>query len=211
VKHRNSPEAGNARERILKAARQVFALNSYQAATTRMVAKAAHVEHPLIHYYFGSKEKLYEAVTADIYEAYGRAQETWLEGFEHLRPQEGLSIFLDRMIDYHLSDPGALQLVALNMVHIGRLEEIPGHRYIILQMARMRRMLEKRVPLKGSSREIEMFIYCFHNLIISLLGAMSCQAQLLNMDPEGNEYRAWVKDASLTLFLPWLERLIARR
>jgi hypothetical protein len=56
-----------------------------------------------------------------------------------------------------------------------------------------------------------MFIYCFHNLIISLLGAMSCQAQLLNMDPEGNEYRAWVKDASLTLFLPWLERLIARR
>lgn len=211
MKHRNSPDAGNARERILKAARQVFALKSYQAATTRMVAKAAHVKHPLIHYYFGSKEKLYEAVTADIYEAYGRAQETWLEGFERLRPQEGLSIFLDRMIDYYLSDPSALQLVALNMVHIGRLEEIPGHRYIILQMARMRRMLEKRVPLKGSSREIEMFIYCFHNLIISLLGTMSCQAQLLNMDPQGNEYRAWVKDASLTLFLPWLERLIAPR
>jgi hypothetical protein len=77
-------------------------------------------------------------------------------------------------------------------------------------MARMRRMLEERLVMRGSTRDIEMFIYCFYSLMINLIGARSCQAQILNMDPLGEEYRAWIKDASLTLFLPWLERILLR-
>jgi len=56
---RLSLSEGNARERILKAAREVFAEYSFKTASTRMIAKRAGVEHPMIHYYFGSKEKLF--------------------------------------------------------------------------------------------------------------------------------------------------------
>lgn len=211
VKRRATVDEGTARERILKAAREVFALNSYKAASTRMVAKQAGVEHPLIHYYFGSKEKLFQAMTEGMYEEFLRENESWLEGLERMRPRDGLALYLDRMLDYTLNNPLALQIIALNMAHLGQGEELPGYGFITLHMARTRRILEERLPLRGASRDIEMFIYCFYSLVISLIGAKACQAQLLNMDPQGAEYRAWVKDACLTLFLPWLERLITPR
>lgn len=210
-KRRQGLDEGTARERILKAAREVFALYSYKAASTRMVAKQAGVEHPLIHYYFGSKEGLFETMAEGMYEEFARENESWLEGVDRMHPRDGLGLYLDRMLDYTLANPLAVQIISLNMTHIGRVEEIPGYRFITLHMARTRRIMEDRLPLKGSSRDTEMFIYCFYSLTITLIGARSCQAQLLNMDPLGNEYRTWVKDACLTLFLPWLVRLIAPR
>jgi len=210
TKRRISADESTARERIMKAAREVFALHSYKAASTRMVAKQAGVEHPLIHYYFGSKEKLFQAMVEDIYSEFSLVQVTWLDGIERVPPSQGLPVFIDRMLDYTLAHPDALQIIALNMVQIGRIDDIPGYRYITLHMARMRRMLEERLVMRGSNRDIEMFIYCFYSLMINLIGARSCQAQILNMDPLGEEYRAWIKDACLTLFLPWLERLLLR-
>ncbi|HNY66495.1 MAG TPA: helix-turn-helix domain-containing protein [Deltaproteobacteria bacterium] len=211
MKRRSGEGEVNARERILKAAREVFSQHSYKAASTRLVARQAGVEHPLIHYYFGSKEKLFEAMTESIYGDVIRDQESWLKGLERMTPREGLSLFLDRMLDYTFANSDVLRISALNMVHIGRIEEIPGYRFVILNMARMRRALEEKLPLQGSSREIEMFIYTFYSLMVSLIGTKSCHSQLLNMDPDGPEYRAWVKDACMTLFLPWLEKLLPSR
>jgi hypothetical protein len=114
------------------------------------------------------------------------------------------------MLDYTMANPDVLQFSALNMMHIGSIDEIPGFRFIPLNMARMRRILEDKLPLKGTAREIEMFIYCFYSLMISLVGSRTCHAQLLNMDPLGDEYRQWVKDACITLFLPWFERLLGK-
>lgn len=202
-------EDGNVRERILKASREIFGRYSFKAASTRMVAKQAGVEHPMIHYYFGSKEKLFETMAADMYAGFVGSMETWLVGLERMSPHKGLALFIDRMLDYTLANPDALQIIALNMVHIGGIEEIPGYRYITLHMAKTKRLLEHGLPLRGTSREIEMFIYCFYSQMITLIGARSMHAQLLNMDPDGADYRAWVKEASLTLFLPWLKRLLA--
>jgi TetR/AcrR family transcriptional regulator len=211
MKRRPPDNEVNARERILKAAREVFSLHSYKAASTRLVAKQAGVDHPLIHYYFGSKEKLFQAMTEVIYEDIIRDQESWFDGLERMAPREGFSLFLDRMLDYTFANSDVLRISALNMAHIGRIEEIPGYRFVILNMARMKRTLEEKLPLQGSSREIEMFIYTFYSLMVSLIGTKSCHTQLLNMDPEGPEYRAWVKDACMTLFLPWLEKLLPSR
>lgn len=207
---RNAPDERNARERILKAAREVFSLWSFKDASTRTVARKAGVEHPLIHYYFGSKENLFKEVAESLHEEASRMEESWLDGMELVSPGEGFPIFMDRMLDYAMANPDVLQISALNMMHIGRIDEIPGYRFIPLNMARMRRILEDKLPLKGTSREIEMFIYCFYSLMISLVGSRSCHAQLLNMDPLGEEYRQWVKDACVTLFLPWFERLLGR-
>lgn len=207
-RNRISTEDGNVRERILKASREIFGRYAFKAASTRMVAGLAGVEHPMIHYYFGSKEKLFETMASDMYAGFVSSMETWLVGLESMSPRKGLELFIDRMLDYTLAQPDALQIIALNMVHIGGIEEIPGYRYITLHMAKTKRLLEEGLPLSGASREIEMFIYCFYSQMITLIGARSMHAQLLNMDPEGADYRAWVKEASLTLFLPWLKRLL---
>ena len=107
-----------------------------------------------------------------------------------------------------MAAPDALQIATLNMVNIGNIEEIPGYRFIIMSMAAMRRIMEEKLALRGSNREIEMFIYCFYSLMISLVGARSCQAQILNMNPLEEKYRVWVRDASMTLFYPWFKKIL---
>ena len=49
------------RDRILAAAIDAFAVNGYNGATTRTIARTAGVNIAMIHYYFGSKQGLLEA------------------------------------------------------------------------------------------------------------------------------------------------------
>lgn len=57
-------DRSDAAEAILDAAEMVFAENGFHGATTRAIAEAAGANAALIHYYFGSKEALFEAVIA---------------------------------------------------------------------------------------------------------------------------------------------------
>lgn len=56
-------------EMILDAAEVIFAESGFHGATTRAVAGKAQANSALIHYYFGSKENLFEAVFARRSEA----------------------------------------------------------------------------------------------------------------------------------------------
>ena len=64
------PPAGTdqtVRQQLLAAARTLFAQQGYDAISIRKVAEAAQVNPAMIHYYFGSKEGLYEAMLADTF------------------------------------------------------------------------------------------------------------------------------------------------
>jgi TetR/AcrR family transcriptional regulator, regulator of cefoperazone and chloramphenicol sensitivity len=56
------------RERILRAALELFAANGFEGASTRTIAEKAQVNLPAIQYYFGSKEGLYRAVVEQFAE-----------------------------------------------------------------------------------------------------------------------------------------------
>lgn len=51
---------------ILAAAEEVFATQGYRGATTAAIAKKAGLPKANVHYYFGTKEALYQAVLQDI-------------------------------------------------------------------------------------------------------------------------------------------------
>ena len=208
VSSRSSAMESNVRERILKAAREVFTVYSFKEASTRMIAKQAGIEHPMIHYYFGSKEKLFYEMAETLYSETTKVQESWFDGLEKMSMKAGFDLFVDRMLDHMMATPDALRVAALNMVNIGNIEEIPGYRFITTSMAAMRRIMEEKLALRGSNREIEMFIYSFYSLMVSMIGARSCQAQLLNMDPLEEKYRAWIKDMIVTLFFPWFKNIL---
>lgn len=53
-------DAPSTREAILSAALQTFARYGYDGASMPQIAKLAQVAPPLIHYYFGSKDKLWQ-------------------------------------------------------------------------------------------------------------------------------------------------------
>lgn len=54
----------DAQEPILDAAEAIFAESGFHGATTRAIGERAQANAAMIHYYFGSKEALYEAVIA---------------------------------------------------------------------------------------------------------------------------------------------------
>ncbi|MEW6555291.1 MAG: TetR/AcrR family transcriptional regulator [Actinomycetota bacterium] len=197
------------RERILKAATRVFARHSFRAASTRMIAAEADVDHPLIHYYFGSKEKLFEAVTERIYSEAMEMMPAWLVDISRRPPLEGLARFVDNFLDYYFHHPEAQQIIFVNMAQIGQLEEIPGYRHILMHIEGVRSMLEEMVPLPGNKDLMEKFVYCFHVLVDSFLGAKTAHAQVLGVDPDGETFKHWIRESLLEVFTPLLEKFMS--
>ena len=197
------------RERILRAARKVFAEHPYNAASFRMIGREGGFDHPLINYYFPRKADLFEAVVVEICEEFYQANLACFEGLEKMLPREGLSLYLDRFLDFNLANPEPLRIIMLNVAQVDRLQEIPGYQHIPEVMARTRRTFEKRANLKASPKDIGMFQNSFNALVFFYLGANACQAEILGMDPSSDEYLKWVKDTLLYIFLPLLERLIS--
>jgi len=56
------PDPETPRGKIFQAATQLFSERGYKNTSTRAIADAAGVKQVMVHYYFTSKEKLYEAV-----------------------------------------------------------------------------------------------------------------------------------------------------
>lgn len=58
------PKDASTKDDILRAALNVFARDGFDGASLPKIAEAASVGHPLIHYYFGSKDNLWREVVA---------------------------------------------------------------------------------------------------------------------------------------------------
>src|SRR3954464_7515805 len=56
--------------RILAAAEQIFAETGFSGATTAMIAAKARLPKANVHYYFGTKRRLYRAVLQRILDAW---------------------------------------------------------------------------------------------------------------------------------------------
>ena len=52
----------NSQDRILKAAEEEFLMKGFAGARTTEIAKQAGVTHAMLHYYFNTKEQLFEQV-----------------------------------------------------------------------------------------------------------------------------------------------------
>jgi AcrR family transcriptional regulator len=59
----------NTRERLLQAALEVFAERGYSAATIREICSRADANVAAVHYHFGDKRKLYEAIYGRLFDA----------------------------------------------------------------------------------------------------------------------------------------------
>lgn len=106
--------------KILKAAETVFAQQGFSGASTAAIARLAGVPKPNLHYYFRTKEALYEAVLDHVLGM-------WVDAMEELHPgadpADALSRYVARKIDLSRRLPGASRLWAMEMLsgapHIG--------------------------------------------------------------------------------------------
>ena len=96
------------KERILDAAEHLFAERGVDGASLRAVTREAHVNLAAVHYHFGSKEGLLEAVVA---RRIGPINQDRLKGLEELEAAaQGAPIPVEDLLRVFLAPP--LRLVA---------------------------------------------------------------------------------------------------
>jgi AcrR family transcriptional regulator len=196
------------RETILAAAIKVFSDYPYYAASIRMIGKAAGMEHPLINYYFPTKAALFEEVLENVTNEYYQANISWFEGLEELSPEAGLSLYLDRFLDFALKHPKPLRIIALNLVQAEGPEIIPGYQRIQALFTKMTRTFMNAAPLNAPANNVEMLTASFNTLAINYLGANTYYSGILGMEPQSPEYLQWVKESLMYMVLPRLKQLL---
>jgi AcrR family transcriptional regulator len=104
------------RERLIRAAIEIFAENGFNATTTRMLADKAQVNLSAIPYYFRSKDGLYQAAVEHIADVLGARLNPFMERLEDLtakglEPETARSLLqegLATMVAVMCGDPGTL-------------------------------------------------------------------------------------------------------
>jgi len=116
------------RDRLIEAARRIFADKGYEAASVREITAAASANLGAITYHFGSKQGLYDAVLESLLDPLAR--EVGLGA--PAEPVDGVSA-LDRIdglvarVFAHLASNPDLQLLVLQ--HVGTRQALPGPIY----------------------------------------------------------------------------------
>jgi len=217
VRNRSRPSDSNktpaskpsTRDKIIDAAAKVFADFPYHAASIRMVGAEAKIEHPLINYYFPTKARLFEEVLNRATETYYQAHITWFDGLFELGPEQGLSLYIDRFLEFSQAHPKALRIILLNLVQAEGSDIIPGYQLINDFFKKTAQTFTDAIPLQGSMDDIEHLTTAFNTLAINYLGANTYHASILGKAPQSPEYLKWVKDSLMFMILPRLKQLVA--
>ncbi|WP_025898863.1 TetR/AcrR family transcriptional regulator [Sneathiella glossodoripedis] len=100
-------------KKILQAAEKVFAANGFRGATTADIADEAGLPKANIHYYFGTKAKLYRTVIDDIVEL-------WLSSFREISedddPASTLADYIRAKMELSQNRPEASRVFANELI-----------------------------------------------------------------------------------------------
>ncbi len=195
-----------AQDKIIKSARKIFSAHPFATATTRMIAEEAGVEHSLIHYYFGTKENLFETLCEQIFDQFNAANESWFDAIEDLPVGERFSRLLDLLLAHANENPETFKIVAINMVQAGT-TDMPGYEYITQNIELIQKRIEQRITNWKNRPLFETFLSSVTVLVFSYLGSKETIGMIQSIDPESAEYDDFVKNTLLSLYQPLFEKL----
>lgn len=111
------PSPLTTREKLLRAAREVFAEHGLAHTRISDIAARSGVNRERVYGYFGSKEGLFDAVVNDALDELAEAVP--------LTPGEDLVEYVDRVHEFHRLHPQLLRLLLWEALHY-RAEPLPG-------------------------------------------------------------------------------------
>lgn len=105
------PTAEMPAERLLEAAASLFAQYGFDAVSTGMVATAAGLTQSMVHYHFGSKEKLWKAAFEHLMHERGKIFSLNMEDLRDVDSLVRLKIMLRRFISANAADPDLTRIL----------------------------------------------------------------------------------------------------
>lgn len=175
---RPSKHAGlDLKETILDSAEQLFARHGFYGVTTRQVAAEAGVDTALIHYYFGAKRELFDAVFLRRAEILNRERLASMDAYEKasggaLTSEGVIEAFIDPLLRIsETGGPGWKSYFAL----VAQVNNTPGwggdtmHRFFDPVVRRLVDALGRALP-KASRADL---FWCYEFLTGSMMLALS--------------------------------------
>jgi AcrR family transcriptional regulator len=98
-------------ERLLEAAISLFAQHGFDAVSTGAVATAAGLTQSMVHYHFGTKEKLWRAAVEHLMHARGNMFSLKMDDLRDVDDLARLKIMLRRFISANASDPDLTRIL----------------------------------------------------------------------------------------------------
>lgn len=185
--------------KILKAARRIFGGYGFHGTTTRMIAQAVGIDISTLHYHWGDKADLYEAVILDISEDL-RQQLIRVEGVIHGLPLERrMNIAIDMVTDYLFQNPEVSNLILFRYFRKTRNEarfDFPVPEFISDIARSMNLCRDKRNVPPGAQMKVLAMMNAIHNFI----SGESFFRPMLKL--ERNEYVNMVKETLNFLLIP---------
>ncbi|MFV0575392.1 MAG: TetR/AcrR family transcriptional regulator [Vibrio sp.] len=110
---RSAEDALKTKAEILEVAGQLFSQYGYKKVSLRQISEIAGVSHSLLRYHFGSKEKVWQQISDDIYHHFQNYFQYLLGTLPHqLPPNVKLYMMMNRVLAYSLNDPRAIKFLA---------------------------------------------------------------------------------------------------
>jgi AcrR family transcriptional regulator len=163
-KARKNPESVKAK--ILMAARRIFGVYGFHGTTTRMVAQALGVDVSTLHYHWGDKRDLYEAVVLDINQDLSQNLIDVEKMIHGLPLHDRLAIAIDYMTDYLFAHPEISNLVIFH--YFGKTREEAGIDFKVPEFTHdMARSMGFAKDKKNASPHVLL-------MVLAVMNAMHC-------------------------------------
>lgn len=108
-----APEApASSRERVLRAALEVFAEHGFEGAGTTEIARRAGVTQPLVHYHFATKELLWREAVAELFARLTALTDGAAAELVDLDPVSRLKVMLRRYVRFSAAHPEVARFFA---------------------------------------------------------------------------------------------------
>ena len=200
-KARKDPDSMKAK--ILNAAKGQFAEYGFHGVTTRMMAKEVGIDISTLHYHWGDKENLYEAVLEDINYEIGIT----LKEIEKVARGKSLSlrleIAIDLMCDFLFEQPATAKLVMFSHFHKTR---GPGlfDRHLLEQVSNIAIAMGLATDKKGVSIAANARVLAVSNAIYSFVAGEDFIRKILKVDHDN--YSEVIRETLKFILIPAFTR-----
>jgi TetR/AcrR family transcriptional regulator len=171
----------NARDKIMKAADDLFGKVGFDAATTREIAERSGVNKALIHYHFKSKESLFETLLDRYYNRLAASLEKSLLGEEGPLKDRMLAL-VDAYIDFLAANRNFSRIVQREAAGGKHMERVRSHMVPLFELGT--KLLHGAYPqtVAGDLAAAQLLI-SFYGMIISYFTYQGLLKHLLDADP----------------------------
>jgi TetR/AcrR family transcriptional regulator len=197
---RRPGKQGTAREDILRAAIRSFTEHGFEGAKIAKIADLAGVRHPLVSYYFGSKQSLWDAVVEELWSGFWRSFKDAAVELQGIDPSQRLRLLYRRYALFSAAHPELHRLVALESFSPGpRLDRLAQDYYAPFEVT-MLSVIEDAIEIENPPDPLYL-MSMMNGAILSFIAAAPLVQRVHNFDPTEQSRALAMADAVMDIVL----------